>query len=123
MKRIIQFTLTISLFFTTVIASAQSLGNRTACDMEMTVVYGFNNCQATGTYTAIVPAFSVVPIPMPPGQVVIASRGLYVNTSSSCVYVVGLPCTGYSTLDNVQCNAACGPYNARLSNWGVVVYH
>ena len=122
MKRLIQFTLTFSLiaFLAITSASAQNFGNRTACDMEMKVAWGTPGCVSTGSFYAVVPAFSVVPIPMPPGNVIIAAKGAYIGTS--CVFVVGIPCSGYLFDDAVICATACGDYKANLSSWGVVAY-
>lgn len=123
MKKIIQLTLTLTLLslFAVNTVSAQNLGNRTACNMVMSVVWGDIFCNTTGSFTTVVPPFSVVPIPMPPGNVIIVSRGYYVG--SSCVYAVGIPCSGFPANDAIACGTACGNYRARLDSWGVVAYH
>lgn len=123
MKRIIQLTLTVTLlsFLTVSTTYAQNfLGNRTACDMEMSVVWGDNMCNINGSFNTIVPAFSVVPIPMPATDVIVAAKGYYLGTS--CLFYVGIPCTPYSMTDFVVCSQPCGDYKARLDSWGVVVY-
>ena len=122
MRYIKQLTLTLSLFLFLTASSvfAEQLGNRTACPMRMDVAWGMPGCVVTGSFSTVVAPFSTVVIPMPVGNIILASRGYYIGTS--CIFYVGEPCSGYPFIDNVVCGVACGNYTARLSNWGVVAY-
>ncbi|MEM1320615.1 MAG: hypothetical protein AAGG75_10175 [Bacteroidota bacterium] len=110
-----------TLFSFTTAEAQQSIGNRTACVFEVSVSFGFPGCTPAGVFTATVPPFSVVNVPMPLGMVIQRAKGTYASTF--CPFYVGLPCSGYPNFVNVPCPAACGPYKALLNSWGVVVFH
>ena len=124
MKKFILLTMLAGLFtlfsFSTADAQ-QNIGNRTACPFEVSVSYGFPGCTSAGIFTATVPPFTVIAVPMPPGMVIQVAKGTY--SAIFCPFYVGLPCSGLPNFVNVPCNGACGPYKALLNNWGVVVFH
>ncbi|MEM1320613.1 MAG: hypothetical protein AAGG75_10165 [Bacteroidota bacterium] len=124
MKKFLFLALLAGLFtlMSTSSVDAQNLGNRTQCDIEMKIDYGWPGCVPVGTFSIDVPAYSVIAIPLPPGMIIIRAEGAYIGTT--CVFEVGVPCTGLPNPDFVPCGTACGDYKAELiPTWGVVAYH
>jgi hypothetical protein len=101
-----------------------NLGNRTNCPVEMHVEYGNPiTCASMGSISVIVPPLSVVPLALPPGASIIASKGYYVGSTCG-VYYVGEPCSGLPYVDNIACTFPCGNFTAQLfPTWGLVVYN
>lgn len=122
MKSIIQFTSTITLLLvlTAGSASSQTLINKTACDMYMSVHWATSGCTSAGNFATLVPAYSTVPYPLPRNAYPIAAKGEY--TTGQCGFKVGIPCTGLSDYQYVYCLYACGTYQAKLSGNDVAAY-
>lgn len=122
MKKLLQLSLALGLIlflsFSTV--NAQSFQNRTACPMEMAVAWSVGACAPGGSFSTIVPPMTEIFFPMPPGATVDAAKGVYVG--SSCVFYVGVPCSGYPLTTVVPCGVACGTYNAGLFGQTVVAW-
>ena len=105
-------------------SAQQSLGNRTNCDVEMAFEYGpTGSCTAPFYGSVIVPAYTVIPAPIPAGMEIFHAKGTYAAGGCGAFYV-GLPCSTYPANDAVSCGILCGNFQASYwPSWGIVVYH
>ena len=106
MKKLIRISLCLSIItvLTSTAVFSQQFENRTSCDMIMTGAWGTPGCVFNGFFATLVPAFSSAPIPVPPGDQLLICKGHYVG-SLSCLFYVGVPCSGYPMNEFVPCSS------------------
>ncbi len=125
MKKFLFLSLLAGLFtlMSSTSIEAQTVSNYTACDFEIKVGYGLPGCTLLlGHVDIYLPAGAIgIPAGIPPGTVILGSKGYYV-TSPSCIYYIGEPCTSLPSNDPVSCTGGCGNYNAALFGGNVYLF-
>lgn len=115
------FTAMFSLFSTSDVLAQQQLINNTKCPMVVAFEYGPpGGCQMIGYAITTVPAGTAMPAPMPPGMEIKQAKGTYVTGGCNSFYV-GLPCTIYNTVSQVNCSVQCGDFEGTLTPMGVII--
>ncbi len=106
-----------SLFFSSSVTAQQQIRNYTDCKFEVKVAVGQDDCQDVTIQTYFVGANDAVVITLGNGESIQYASGSYLNTT--CNFHIGLDCSVYPVSTSVDCNTACGDYDAKLFSWGI----
>ena len=110
-------------FFSSNEAKAQTIGNKTNCEMNFVVLYGNpSTCSIGNFYSFVASPHTSNNIPSFPGMDVMMVQASYTNGSCTAI-TVGEPCLGLPSQSSATCGAPCGNFALTLTGYGAATYH
>ncbi len=96
-------------------ASAQdyTLQNGTDCKFEIRVAYDTDgDCKSNGFIDTGVSPNTSSTFNIPDGAVILVVKGRPTDANGACPFHVGVDCSAYGPVANVDCDVSCGDYTA-----------